>query len=330
MTRRHTFLTLLIAILATAGLVACSGSSSPFGPSSSQGVMLQGTVLGSAGSSAHASSPGTATSETPITITVQEAPAITTTISGEGGTFTLVGLPEGSFTLVFSSGGVPLGTITFSGVNANQQITITVQISGTAITLLEQRRNGIGHGDVEIEGQIESVLVLDPAGESRFLIDGHTVVVRPGETSIRHGHTRLTVADLIVGLEVHVKGVWLPAEGTTQPVLAREIKLSDSDEGEDGDDEGDDDNNDSFCPSTGGKVEAEGKIVGKGAADITVHQQGKGDYLAQVDATTTIKKGKTTYTFGDLLVGWRVHVKGASLGLNGSVCGVDATEVKVQ
>jgi len=45
-----------------------------------------------------------------------------------------------------------------------------------------------GHGDVEIEGLVSAVLLLDPVGESRFTIDGKTVVARPGETAIREGN----------------------------------------------------------------------------------------------------------------------------------------------
>lgn len=57
----------------------------------------------------------------------------------------------------------------------------------------------------------------------RFVINGRTVVVRPGQTAIREGNTPRQVADLTVGRRVHVKGTFLPMEGSVQPVLATEI-----------------------------------------------------------------------------------------------------------
>ena len=44
------------------------------------------------------------------------------------------------------------------------------------------------------------------------------LVARPGETAIREGNKARTVADVTVGHQVHVKGVWLPAEASRQPV----------------------------------------------------------------------------------------------------------------
>jgi hypothetical protein len=79
-----------------------------------------------------------------------------------------------------------------------------------------------------------------------------------------------------------------------------------------------------------GRVEVQGRIVAKGASDITVRQQGKGLYLCEVDASTRIHKGRKPFSFADLQPGWRVHVKGSSLGLAGESCRVDAAEVKVQ
>ena len=82
--------------------------------------------------------------------------------------------------------------------------------------------------------------------------------------------------------------------------------------------------------AAGGKAEVEGLITAKGGASITVTQQGKGDYLCDVAAGTPIRKGNTSYTFAQLQTGWRVHVKGTQIGLSGTACQVQASEVKVQ
>jgi hypothetical protein len=157
----------------------------------------------------------------PIEVHVQSDPDIKTTV-GADGSFTLRGLPEGSFTLVFTQGGTVVGTLTFQEVAANQQITISVQLVDTEIVLLDEDRRGIGHAGVEIEGPVQNVIVLNPAADSRFVIAGRSVVARPGVTAIREGVTRKTVEDVTVGKQVHVKGTTV--EGSTD-VLAYEIKL---------------------------------------------------------------------------------------------------------
>lgn len=300
------------------GLVLAQCGQSPTAPSGE--IVLRGSLVGS---SASALSAGRTQSGGAITVTVQENPAITTTVAADG-SFSLRGLPEGSFTLVFSRDGAVLGRLTFGAVNANQEITITVRLSGDTVVLVDEQRTGIGHGDVEIEGLVEAGLVLDPAGESRFTIAGKTVVARPGQTAIREGNTAKSVSDVTVGRQVHVKGVWLEQPGTSQAVLALEIML-----------QGPAGPSPSPSPSpsacaVGAKAEVEGLITAKAGSSITVNQQAKGDYLCEVSGSTPIRKGNTSYTLAQLQLGWRVHVKGTMLGLAGTACRVSASEIMVQ
>lgn len=317
MSLRQPFRRLVVGVSAVLlGFLVVHCGQSPTAPSGE--IVLRGSLLGS---SATALSATGSQSAGPITVTVEENPAITTTVAADG-SFTLRGLPEGGFTLVFTRDGVVLGRLTFTSVNANQEITIVVRVSGDTVVLVNEQRTGIGHGDLEIEGLVEAVLVADPAGESRFTIAGKTVVARPGQTSVREGNTVRSVLDVTVGRRVHVKGVWLEAQGGSQAVLAHEIKL-----------QGDASPSPSPAPShctAGAKAEVEGLITAKGASDITVNQQAKGDYLCQVSGSTPIRKGNTSYTLAELQVGWRVHVKGTILGMAGSACRVNADEVKVQ
>jgi hypothetical protein len=157
----------------------------------------------------------------PIDVHVQSDPDIKATV-GADGSFTLRGLPEGSFTLVFTQAGTVVGTLNFQEVAANQQITITIQLAGGEVVLVDEDRRGIGNAGVEIEGLVQNVIVLNEAADSRFVIAGRSVVARPGVTAIREGMTRKTVADVTVGRQVHVKGTTV--EGSTD-VLAYEIKL---------------------------------------------------------------------------------------------------------
>jgi Domain of unknown function (DUF5666) len=310
-----------LLILGVVSLGACGGG--PSSSSDAQDVVLHGAIVGASGAGAHALS-GTAGAG-PIVVTVQGTP-ITTTV-GDDGTFTFRGLPTGSFTLVFTQDGGTLGTATFEQVMPNQEITITIELTASGVVVLEERRTGIGHGDIEIEGQVEQVLVLDPAGDSRFVINGKTVVARPGQTAIREGNTARTVNDVTVGRQVHVKGTFMDPEPGVTPVLASEIKLQGP---EASPSPGPSPSPGSTCFAPGANAEVEGKITAKGGSDITVNQQGKGDYQCFVSAGTRIRKGNTTYTFDQLATGWRVHVKGTGLGASGTLCQVQADEIMVQ
>jgi hypothetical protein len=163
----------------------------------------------------------------PITVYVLSDPNITATV-GTDGTFTLRGLPAGSFTLVFKQGDDEVGRLVFAEVAANQQITISVQLVDSEVVLVDEDRRGIGNAGVEIEALVDNVVVLNAAGDSRFVIGARSVVARPGVTAIREGNTRKTVEDVTVGRRVHVKGTTV-ADSTD--VLAFEIKLQGPDTG---------------------------------------------------------------------------------------------------
>jgi Domain of unknown function (DUF5666) len=320
MRARSRLLPVIVMIVAAAlfGLGACGGGN-PAG-SDGSGVVVRGTVSGASAFqaglvSAHASAAA-------LTVSLADNPTISTTVDADG-SFTLRGLPSGGFTLVFSSGGTELGRLSFSEVKPNQELTLTVQVSSSGVVLLEEKRDGIGHGDVEIEGNVAQVISLTPA-EGRFLINGRTVVARPLETAVREGNRSRNIEDVTEGRHVHVKGVWMTPEASGQPVLAHEIML----QGDQTDDPG------RGRPSTrcvsGDNVQVEGKISAKSGGSITVDQQGQGSFLCSVSGSTRIRKGNTNYTMSQLQVGWRVHVSGQGMGEAGGMCQVAADEIKVQ
>ena len=199
-------------------LAACGGN--PAGPDQ-DGITLEGTLV--SGNFGASSVRGSGTAAAVLTVHVAENPAINATIVGDS--FTLRGLPEGGFTLVFESDGVEIGRIPFAEVKPNQDITVAISLDNGVVTVVEERRNGIGHGDLEIEGRVEQIIAVNPAGDSRFVIDGKTVVVRPGTTAIREGNRARVAAEIELGRQVHVKGVWQTATGGGQEVLAWEVKL---------------------------------------------------------------------------------------------------------
>ena len=233
-------LTVVTALCGAALSVGGCGSESPFAATSVNGssIVLKGTVLKfvpSLAASVTASSVGakgpasSASVAETITVTVVEDPNITATVASDG-SFVLRGLPEGSFTLLFKdAAGKELGTLTFEAVLPNQELLVSVEIVAGSVVLVEEQRNGIGHADVEIQGSIDKVVLVNQSGDSLFEIAGYAVVARPGATAIRRDNVSLSVDELAVGDQVHVKGAWLALEPGTnsadQQVLAHEIKL---------------------------------------------------------------------------------------------------------
>ena len=213
------FFAWIAALFAVSLLAACGGGDSPQEKGSS---ILIGKVSATA---MKAGGLQYLAAGDPIEVIVEEHPEIRATADANG-SFTLRGLPAGSFTLVFVQGGVTVGTLVFEEVAPNQQITITVELDTSQATpeivLVDEDRRGIGHAGIELEGLVENVVTLNPAGDSTFVIAGRTVIARPGVTAIRKGNTRMTVNDVTVGTRVHVKGTAI--EGSTD-VLAYEIKI---------------------------------------------------------------------------------------------------------
>lgn len=322
-------------LVAALVLVACGGDN-PLGPSPTadlQGVTVRGTVLGSSSSSSGSVRSLGASAGT-LTVSVQGNTALSASV-GADGTFTLRGLPEGRFTLVFTRDGAVIGTVTLDGVKANQEIVITVVVTAAGVTVVDEQRNGIGHGDLEIEGTVDQVLLLSSGGESRFLIGGRTVVARPGQTAIREGNSSRGVSDVTAGRRVHVKATYLPPEGAVQPVLALEIKLQGPGDGNTGV---------SGCMINGGRVgdriELEGDVVSGSAASFLLRVQGnRATNPVQVDAAAasfecTPRSGPNAPTpaqcRASVTGGAKVHVSGTLRSCDASSALVGASTVRVQ
>jgi hypothetical protein len=205
----------LVATSALALLAACGSSGAP---EQQRTAMLVGKVVTDAKSRAVAQP---LAAGDPIVVRVQSNPEITATVAADG-TFTLRGLPDGGFTLIFTQGSDALGSLNFSGVQPNQQITIEVKVVEAEMVLVDEDRRGIGHAGVELEGPVQNVIAVSLTADSTFVIAGRTVIARPGVTAIREGNTRKTVNEVTVPRQVHVKGTTL--ENSTD-LLAYEIKL---------------------------------------------------------------------------------------------------------
>ncbi len=247
--------------------------------------------------------------------------------------------PRRSFTLIFLSDGTEIGRLAFDEVKPNQALTVTVSVVGSSVILVEQRRNGMGHGDLEIEGRVEQILVVNPAGDSRFVIDGRTVIARPGQTAIREGNRARVVGEIELGRQVHVKGVWLDAVSPNgQEVLAWEIKLQGAaapapapnpTPAPGG-----------ACMINGGRVgdgiQLEGRVASGGLPTFMMAVNGNrasGPVSIQATAGNVTCNGPRTTPaecLARLIPGARIHVSGTLTVCTTTAASVAANEVKIQ
>ncbi len=237
---------LISAVIAVLGLTLSGCGSSPTSPSSTNaGVTLHGLALGQ--SSARTSSAGgfkAMSTRGSITVTVQENTSITTTISGNG-TFELEGLPAGTFTLVFSSNGVTLGTITITSVPTQAEVNIVVHIT-TTVVLVKVEINGTDETDnetktclinggrvgeeIELEGSVSPGSVMGKT--FKMSVNGERAggLVSVDATTASFDCAGIkgpcdTTALLKDGAKVHVRGTLTSCSLTTALVKATEVKF---------------------------------------------------------------------------------------------------------
>jgi hypothetical protein len=77
-----------------------------------------------------------------VVVTIRERPSIEATVDSNG-TFTLVGVPSGSFTLLFLVDGEVVGEIRIDHVRKNQGIRLTVTWTAGEIVLVEEERDRV-------------------------------------------------------------------------------------------------------------------------------------------------------------------------------------------
>jgi hypothetical protein len=311
-------LAIVLSLFATLGC-----GSSPSAPT--ENALQQGTRL--TGRFASGSGQGFALSAYPqstfdgMTVHVEEDPTIQTSV-GPNGSFTLRGLPEGEFHLVFTQGG-NVSVHHFDSVLPNLEITIVLEImpGGAGVRVLSQKRTGIGHGDVEIEGIVDSIDI----NEQKLFVNGYEVWTQPGETAFREGNRRRIFEDIREGNRVHVKG-----EGMNGHIMAHEVMLQNDGTDDGTDDPTNDDPSTGTCPNggkVGQKIVLEGTVIDGANGDfmmsatgrtegITVHFSGTPTCVGQAGKSDTCEVG----------LGDKVNVKGTLTDCSL----IDADEVKIQ
>ena len=227
--------------------VAC-GSSSPSGPSSTQGVRVQGTVLAATGSSG-VSVRSTGAPSGAITVTV-EGTSISVTVSGNG-TFELEGLPAGNFTLVFTRDGVLLGKVTVTNVTAGADVKIVVQVEGNVVILVQLTIEGqetpspgnassclVSGGTqgqpIELEGNVTTSPTFPTPTADAFSmqVNGQRasglVDVTAGAaayTCVGNAKSSDCKSQLRAGAKVHVSGTLTTCSATAATVVATKVKV---------------------------------------------------------------------------------------------------------
>jgi len=202
---KTTALTIVLASAVCFGACGQNASSpSPTGPSPaspatpSPGISGSATISGTVAAASGGASSGWAPASTGgLTITVSGT-NVTATVDGSGH-FVLNNVPPGSVTLHFTGSGVD-ATLTITDVATNDQIQLTVEVSGSSASIADEEHDGHDSRS-ELEGTISAI---DTAAGT--LTVRQTLVTVPAGTPIRHGSTTLTFAQLSVGERVHIKG----------------------------------------------------------------------------------------------------------------------------
>jgi len=228
-----------------------------------------------------------------------------------GGTFVFEDVPPGSIELRFTGPGIDARAIIT--IESDEDVRIEVHVSGADADLqvTDRRRKP----KTEIEGLIAAI------DEIEQTIEVNGQVIQIGDTTlIRHGNQTFAFADLAVGDRVHVRGT---LDADTGLVVAREVKLQSSGNGDDESDDGEDDDedDDGTRQPRVHTVELEGVVSGLTGAcpALTFEVQAT---VVTTDADTSFRDG----TCAGLADGDTVEVKGTAAE-DGSVL---ATRVETQ
>ena len=262
----------LAALLLTA---SChESSSSPTSPAGS--AMVLGTVVRGSGTfgattlGAGMGLPG---------VTVRVARTGRSAQTDASGNFSLTGVPVGNVDMEFSRADINArASVQVSpGTNA-----ITVAVTGSTAVVVPR-----GHAGEEIEGLVSAVstgvgtlTVLD----QRL---GAVVVQTTGTTVLRHGQTTMTLAQIQIGMRVHVKAL-LQADNT---YLATEIILQDE--------------------NVGGNRDVEGTVTSVNSMEMSFVVQSTGaPVTVKTDSSTTFRNRGSSSTFSSVTIGVMVEVEG--------------------
>jgi hypothetical protein len=211
-------------VIGCAAFTACGGSMNA--PSGS-GATINGSILSLASSSVAVETPlsgpsdGAANAaESPAGVTVSVVGSnMQVTVDGSNH-FSLQNVPGGDVVLRFQGPGLD-SSVTVPAVQDGQTITITVSITNGLAQLNSDDRSSTSGSLEQLEGRIDSLPPVAAAGT--FVVDG-TLVETNAKTTFTNGGASATVADLGLGIRVHVAGT---ADGAK--ILAVTVDIQNTD-----------------------------------------------------------------------------------------------------
>jgi hypothetical protein len=269
----------ITALLFCAMAAACGKS--PTGPSNGTGspsgsaAIISGSVLGAGSSSLTSAGIGHAT--TGLTVTIVGT-SVTATVDGAG-RFTLEATNAGDLQLRFTGPGID-ATIALADVRPSESISLVIAIAGSTATVETVTRTGAG--EAELEGRVESLPPTMPAGT--FRVAGKAVTT-DASTRFEQGGATRALADLEVGMRVHVKG-----NATGDGVAATSVRIQNT--------------------NTGIPVNVNG-VVDSLTGDATSFEFRIGSRVVKGDTSTQwFGDGEAPDSFASLEEGSRVEVKG--------------------
>jgi hypothetical protein len=237
----------VLAVVAAAVVTAACGSESPTGSEGGGGVAVQGVVLGGGAASVGAADTGTASSQAKKVTVRVEGTSLTVDVSANG-TFQFVGIPSGTFTLVFVADGVEVGRVVVTAAEGSE-VKIVVQVQGSALVVIDIKIetsdpttpptsgggscsvNGgnVGQG-IELEGNVvsgsSSSFKLSVNGRASFPID-----VNASSASFKCVGQAKTSSDaeckasVKTGAKLHVRGTLMSCAASSAQVTAAEVKV---------------------------------------------------------------------------------------------------------
>lgn len=218
-----------------------SSSTAPVAPGASISGMV---VTGSTAAGASAGMYSAMASAGRVTVSVNGTSISVT--SDDNGNFVLQNVPPGTVTLTITGAGFST-QLTLPSVSINDQLRITVRLSGGSAELDDQELES--DGKVEIEGQIGSTSGLSSSGGTIVVGRLNTAVLVNGSTSITKGGTAMKPNDLVVGARVHVRASQSGSTLTATTIIVQQTSApgsssgngnsgkDDSDSDDDGEDE---------------------------------------------------------------------------------------------
>jgi len=193
---------IIVISLSVLSFAAGCGKQAPVEPtttSSSSSVGLGATISGavmSATGSTTASVHTMAVAGLMVSVTGTE---LSTGVDASG-QFVLKNVPGGDRQLRFTGGGVD-AQVALAGVQASEQINLSVSLDGASATVESSSR--AAGSTVDLEGRVES---LPPTTAAASFVLAGTTVQTTGGTQFLRGDQPGTFSDLALGLRAHVKG----------------------------------------------------------------------------------------------------------------------------